>query len=48
VRRKREPMPELLELLALVQDLGSYLMGMDAKLELIIELLGGEDGEEGN
>ena len=46
--RRREPQPELVELLAVVQDLGSFLMGMDAKLELIIELLGGEDGEERN
>jgi hypothetical protein len=48
VPRKREPSSELLELIAVVQDLSSFVMGMDAKLELIVELLGGEDEEEGN
>jgi hypothetical protein len=48
VPRKKEPSPELLELISLVSDLGSFVMGMDAKLELIVELLGGEDEEEGN
>jgi hypothetical protein len=45
---KAESSSELVEQIAVVQDLGSFLMGMDAKLELIIELLGDEDGEEGN
>ena len=35
-------------MLAVVQDLSSFVMGMDAKLDLIIELVGGEDEEEGN
>jgi hypothetical protein len=48
VLRKKEPSPELLELIAAVQDLSSFVMGMDAKLDLIVELLGGEDEEEGN
>jgi hypothetical protein len=48
VWRKAESSSELVELIAVIQDLGSFLMGMDAKLELIIELLGDEDGEEGN
>jgi hypothetical protein len=47
VPRKQEP-SELLELLAVVQDLSSFVMGMDAKLDLIIELVGGEDEEEEN
>jgi hypothetical protein len=47
VWRKPDPAPELVELIAALQELGSFLMGMDAKLELI-ELLGGENGEEGN
>ena len=38
----KEPSPELLELIAVVHDLSSFVMGMDAKLELIVELLGGE------
>jgi len=46
--RKAESSQVLSELTAVVRDLGSFLMGMDAKLELIIELLGDEDGEEGN
>jgi hypothetical protein len=48
VWRPREPAPELVELVALVRDIGKFLMGMDAKLDRIIELLGGEDDEEGN
>lgn len=39
---------KLLELLSVVQDLSSFVMGMDAKLDLIVELLGGEDEQEGN
>jgi hypothetical protein len=48
VPRKQEPSSELLELMAVVQDLSSFVMGMDAKLDLIIELVGGEDEEEEN
>jgi len=33
--------------IAVVEDLSAFVMSMDARLELIIELLGGEDGEEG-
>jgi hypothetical protein len=45
---RREPSAELVELIALVHEIGRFLMGMDAKLDRIVELLGGEDGEEGN
>jgi len=48
VWQRREPVQELFELIAIVQDLSAFVMSMDAKLELIIELLGGEDGEEGS
>jgi hypothetical protein len=48
VWRRREPSPELIELLGLVREIGTFLMGMDAKLDLIVQLLGGEDDEEGN
>jgi hypothetical protein len=48
VARKKEPPSELLELIVVVQALSSFVMGMDAKLDLIVELLGGEDEQEGN
>jgi hypothetical protein len=48
VARKKEPPSELLELIVVVQDLSSFVMGMDTKLDLIVELLGGEDEQEGN
>jgi hypothetical protein len=35
-------------MVALVREIGRFLMGMDARLDRIVELLGGEDGEEGN
>jgi len=39
--RRRDPSPELLELLALVRILSTFVMGMDARLDWIIELLEG-------
>jgi hypothetical protein len=44
---RREPTsPEgLNELIALVRDIGGMLMGIDAKLEEIVELLRGDDDE---
>jgi hypothetical protein len=46
--RRREPPPELVEPAALVREIGTFLMRMDARLDRIVEFLGGEDGEEGN
>jgi hypothetical protein len=34
-----------MELVALVRDLGGLLMGIDAKLERIVEILEGDDEE---
>lgn len=44
-RRQPEPTAELAELVELVQNLGVALMGIDAKLEVIIDLMEGDDDE---
>jgi hypothetical protein len=42
---RREPPAELAEIVALIRDLGQLLMGIDAKLERVVELLEENDGE---
>jgi hypothetical protein len=45
-RRRDEPSAELLETLARIRELSSFIMGMDAKLDVIIGLLDNDDAEE--
>ena len=45
-RRRDEPPESLLETLARIRELSSFIMGMDAKLDMIIGLLDNDDAEE--
>jgi hypothetical protein len=45
-RRKQEPPEELSAIRADIWALTGFVMGMDAKLNVIIDLLGDDDGQE--
>jgi len=45
VWRRSDPSVELQEIVALLRDLGRLLMGIDAKLERVVDLLEEDDAE---